>query len=96
MNSEQDTEQELTRQLDLNEKTVNEALNMMDKMARLRGRVHLREGAGQRYLQKLKPEQGLLKQAEQEILSQYIGATGGSAPDKKSKLVRNMAKRNMI
>ena len=70
----------------------------MDKMAALRGRLHIRDGAGQRYLQKLKPEQSLLQQAEKQIMSEYAGSASPSKPgsDKKSKLLRNMARRNTI
>lgn len=91
-------DKEISRQIDLNESTIKEAHNMMDKMAALRSRLHIRDGAGQRYLQKLKPEHALLKQAEREIISQYANASGSSAPTsgKKSKLLRNTAKRNTI
>ena len=91
-------EKEIEKQMDLNEKTIKEAQMMMDKMAALRGKLHIRDGAGQRYLQKLKPEQGVLQLAEKQIMSEYASPETTIKPSsgKKSKLLRNMAKRNTI
>ena len=93
-----DTELKAKKQMDLNEKTIKDAKNKIDQMAQLRARLHIRDGAGQRYLKKLKPEQGLLQQAEKEIMSQYASSTTptSSNTSSKSKLLRNMAKRNTI
>ncbi len=92
-----ETERAIIKQLDANKKSILEAQNSMDKMAALRGKLHIRPGAGQRYLQKLKPDQSSLMQAEKEIVAQYgSGSTGTKAKSgKKTNILRNIARRGM-
>ena len=93
-----DTEQNLQKQIDSNDKAIKDAKHLMDEMAALRKKLNIQQGCGQRYLQKLKPEQGLLKKAEKEIMSQYAGGSGSTSKknDKKSSFLRDMSKRNTI
>ena len=90
MDTGMDTEKKATQQLDSSKKTILEAVNLIEQMAKLKERLHIREGAGQRYLQKTKPDQGLLQQAEKEIVSQYAG--GSDSPTKKTGKTNNLLK----
>lgn len=69
-------------------------------MAKLKARlhIHIRDGVGQRYLQKTKPDQGLLQQAEKEIVSQYASGSG-KKPEKsgrKNSLPKTMNQKGRI
>ena len=85
-----DTEQKTTKQLDSSKKAILDAQNLIDQMANLKAKLHIRDGAGQRYLQKTKPDQGLLQQAEKEILSLY--ANGSEKTSKKTGKKNNLLK----
>ena len=92
-----DAEHKSIRQLDENKKAILEAQTLMDHMAALRARIHIRDGCGQRYLQKIKPSQTALQQAEKEIVNQYAGTLKSSSAktSKKSNLLKTMARRGM-
>lgn len=92
------TEQKATRQLDSSKKTILEAVNLIELMAKLKARLHIRDGAGQRYLQKIRPDQGLLQQAEKQIVSQYARDSGKSPEKtcKKNTLLKTMNQRGRI
>ncbi len=67
-------------------------------MAKLKARLHIRDGAGQRYLQKTKPDQGTLQQAEKQIISQYAGDSGKPTEKtcKKNTLMKTMNSKRRI
>ena len=93
-----DTEQKATRQLDSSKKAILEARNLIDQMADLKARLHIRDGAGQRYLQKTKPDQGLLKEAEKQIVSQYASRPDSTStkPGKKNTLLKAMNQKGRV
>ncbi|AMO56903.1 hypothetical protein GZ77_01870 [Endozoicomonas montiporae] len=52
---------------------IEQATNLLNMMSALRGKLNIQDGAGQRYLEKIKPDMAQLKEAETEILSNYSG-----------------------
>lgn len=93
-----DAEQKSIKQLDSNKKLIQKALNLIEQMKALKAKLHLRDGAGQRYLQRIKPAQALLQQAEKEIISQFSGVSAQSSnqSDKKRNLLKSMNRKRQI
>ncbi|WP_257276146.1 MULTISPECIES: hypothetical protein [unclassified Endozoicomonas] len=83
-----DIEKRSQQSLDESKSCILEAQNLMDKMAALRGKLNIKEGAGRRYLQKIKPDEASLKTAEKEIANQYTGKS--SNPKQKKKRHKNL------
>ncbi|WP_062269184.1 hypothetical protein [Endozoicomonas arenosclerae] len=83
-----DIEKQSQQSLDESKCSILEAQNLMDKMAALRGKLNIKDGAGRRYLQRIKPDEATLKAAEKEIASQYTGKGGN--PDQKKKKRKNL------
>lgn len=78
-----DTEANAQKVLDESQTALFEAINLIEKMSTLRGKLNIKDGAGQRYLNKIRPDMRQLKQAESEILKNYSGKA--LAPAKKRK-----------
>ena len=83
-----DIEKQSQQSLDESKSSILEAQNLMDKMAALRGKLNIKDGAGRRYLQRIKPDEASLRAAEKEITAQYVG--NSSNPDKKKKKHKNL------
>lgn len=81
-----ETEQKAQKTLDDSKSAIQDAQNLMDKMSALRGKLNIKDGAGHRYLEKIKPDMARLKQAESEILANYTGKPSSG----KKKQRRNM------
>ncbi|WP_252180464.1 hypothetical protein [Endozoicomonas sp. 4G] len=83
-----DIEKQSQKTLDESKSSILEAQNLMDKMATLRGKLNIKEGAGRRYLQRIKPDEASLKTAEKEIARQYTGTSNN--PERKKKKHKNL------
>lgn len=59
---------------------IEQATLLMDNMKTLTNKLHIKEGSGRRYLERIKPTDKRLKEVEEEILKEY--AAGGQAGKK--------------
>ncbi|MGI9277363.1 MAG: hypothetical protein ACR2PT_21265 [Endozoicomonas sp.] len=82
-----DIEQTAETAVEEGKSAVHEALALMDSMNALKGKLNIKYGAGVRFLQKIKPDESQLHQAEQEIVKSYSGPAPRSPATKKR---RNM------
>lgn len=91
-----DAEQLSTQQIDQNKEVIARAMSLMASMKTLKQKLHLSDGAGQRFLQKTNPDLALLQQAEQEIAAAYSDASGKSPQGNSGnnrRLLNNIARR---
>lgn len=89
-----DIEKASQQSLDDSKNAILEAENLMNKMAALRGKLNIKDGAGRRYLQKMKPNEASLQQAEKEILANYTGKApvSGTKSKKRKNLMSAIAR----
>ena len=66
-----ETEDNTRKTLDEGKTAIKEAINLMEQMSSMRGKLNIKDGAGQRYLEKIKPNMAQLQEAESEILANY-------------------------
>ncbi|MET4694052.1 hypothetical protein [Endozoicomonas lisbonensis] len=81
-----ETEDNARKTVDEGKSAIKEATNLMEQMSSLRGKLNIKDGAGQRYLEKIKPNMAQLQEAENEILANYTGKPAA----RKKKQKRNM------
>ena len=75
MDTVQSTEQALEQAVEDGKEAIKIAQALMDNVSLLKKKLNIKEGAGRRYLQKLKPDTATLLQIEKEITNQYARPT---------------------
>ena len=71
-------EQDAEAQIEAAEQVIKQAQELMSSMEELKGKLHLSNGSGQRFLQRAKPPMTLLKEAEKLINTEYSGSGDSS------------------
>ncbi|MRI34887.1 hypothetical protein EOPP23_18065 [Endozoicomonas sp. OPT23] len=79
-----DTEDISLESIENSKNTIAQAEKMMMLMAGLRGKLNIKEGAGRRYLQRVKPDAASLHQVEQEM-EQYTDKSTSSPKSSKKR-----------
>ena len=79
-----DTEELSLESIENSKNTIAQAEKMMLLMASLRGKLNIKEGAGRRYLQRVKPDAASLHKVEQEM-EQYAGKSGNTPESSKKR-----------
>lgn len=82
-----DTEENTQDAIDNSKAVILEAQSIMDKMLALRDKLHIKAGAGRRYLDKIKPDMAQLQKAEDEILSNYAGKNSPTKTTKRKNMM---------
>ena len=80
-----DIEQSAETAVEEGKSAVQEARALMNNMNTLKDKLNIKYGAGVRFLQKIKPDEGQLHQAEQEIVKSYSGSASRPPSSKKRK-----------
>ncbi len=89
-----DTEDISLKSIENSKNTIDQAEKMMVLMAGLRGKLNIKEGAGRRYLQRVKPNAASLHQVEQEIDQYTDKSTTSPEADKKRSALTNAVLRH--
>ncbi|MDD7804472.1 MAG: hypothetical protein PUP46_02655 [Endozoicomonas sp. (ex Botrylloides leachii)] len=89
------TETRIEQTLAQSKSCIQEALSLMEKMAALRSLLLIKEGAGQRYLERIAPSEEQLKKTEQAIRTSYLPKHKPIKSQKKSSLVKAINQKGM-
>ena len=82
-----ETEDNAQNTLEEGKSAIDQAISLIQRMSALRGKLNIQDGAGQRYLEKIKPNMAQLKEAEDEILSNYSGKPVAKEKKRKSHMM---------
>ena len=91
-----DIEQAAEKTVEQGKSTIQDAQMLMAMMSALRGKLNIKDGAGRRFLQKIKPENTQLQQAEKEITSNYSDSAGTSKPKKRQCMMNALARHGRL
>ncbi|PJE79396.1 hypothetical protein CI610_01643 [invertebrate metagenome] len=92
-----DIEEKAQQQLDNSQATIQKARIAIDDMAQLMNKIHVKKGAGHRYLDKIKPNEATLKSVEKRLNEQNSPSKAKKGKSSKKKnLLKAMHQRGKI